>query len=60
MARKKITIDERIERQKEVVSKAKDKYDAALDELKELMEKKNELNRKALLDAYDRGSVSVE
>ena len=24
------------------------------------MEKKNELNRKALLDAYDRGSVSVE
>ena len=34
MARKKITIDERIERQKEVVSKAKDKYDAALDELK--------------------------
>ena len=60
MARRKITIDERIERQKEVVSKAKDRYDAALDELKELMEKKNELNRKVLLDAYDRGNVSVE
>ena len=60
MARRKMTIDEKIERQKEVVSKAKDKYDAALDELKELMEKKNELNRKALLDAYDGGNVSVE
>ena len=60
MARRKITIDERIERQKEVVSKAKDRYDAALDELKELMEKKNELNRKVLLDAYYRGNVSVE
>ena len=57
MTRKKITIDERIERQKEVVSKTKDRYDAALDELKELMEKKNELNRKALLDAYDMGSI---
>ena len=60
MARRKMTIDEKIERQKEAVSKAKDKYDAALDELKELMEKKNELNRKALLDAYDGGNVSVE
>lgn len=60
MARRKITIDEKIERQKEVVSRAKDRYDAALEELKELMEKKNEQNCKALLDAYDRGSVPVE
>jgi len=50
--RKRITIDEKIERQKEVVSKAKDKYDAALDELNRLMQKREEARRKELLDAF--------
>lgn len=50
--RKRITIDEKIERQKEVVSKTKDKYDAALDELNRLMQKREEARRKELMDAF--------
>ena len=42
MARKRTTIDEKIELQKDVVSKAKDKYEAALDELNRLMQKRDE------------------
>ncbi len=39
MIRRIVTIDEKIEKQKEVVSKAKDKYDFALNELKILMKR---------------------
>ena len=46
------TLDEKIERWKEVVSRIKDKYDAALDELEKLMQKREELRRKELMDAY--------
>ena len=42
---------QKIERQKEVVSRAKDKYDNALDELERLMQKREELRRKELMDA---------
>lgn len=52
MARKRITIDEKIELQKDVVSKAKDKYEAALDELNRLMQKRDEARRKELMDAF--------
>ena len=49
MARRSISIDEKISKQKEVVSSIKDKYDAALDELANLMKKKEELQGKELL-----------
>ena len=52
MARTKITIDEKIERQKEVVSRLKDKYEVALDDLEKLMQKREELRRKELMDAF--------
>lgn len=52
MAGRRIAIDEKIERQKEVVSRIKDKYDAALDELEKLMQKRDELRRKELMDAF--------
>ncbi len=52
MAKTRITIDEKIERQKEAVSRIKDKYDAALDELEKLMQKRDELRRKELMDAF--------
>ena len=52
MAGKRVTIEEKIERQKEVVSRIKDKYDAALDELEKLMQKREELRKKELLDAF--------
>ena len=52
MARTRITIEEKIEKRKAVVSKAKDKYDAALSELEKLMSKRDELRRKELMEAF--------
>ncbi len=42
MAGRRISIDEKIERQKKVVFALKDKYDAALAELDALMQQKKE------------------
>lgn len=60
MARKRITIDEKIELQKAVVSKAKDKYDAELDKLNALMQKREESRRKELLDAFMKSSKTYD
>lgn len=60
MARKRITIDEKIELQKDVVSKAKDRYEAALDELNRLMQKREELRRKELMDAFMKSSKTYD
>ena len=49
MARRKINIDDKIEQQKLVVSKAKDRYEAELEQLNQLMKKRDELHNKALL-----------
>lgn len=47
--RKRIMIDDKIEAQKLVVSKAKDKYDAAVDELERLFKLRDEEHRKDIL-----------
>ena len=60
MARRSISIDEKISKQKEVVSSIKDKYDAALDELANLMKKKEELQGKELLDAFMSSNKSLD
>ena len=60
MARKRVTIEEKIERQKEVVSRIKDKYDADLDELERLMQKREELQKKELLDAFVKSERTYE
>lgn len=60
MARKRTTIDEKIELQKDVVSKAKDKYEAALDELNRLMQKRDEARRKELMDAFMKSSRTYD
>ena len=46
MARRSISIEEKIEAQKELVSKAKDRYEAELDKLEKLMRKRDELRSK--------------
>ena len=51
MARRKISIDDRIEQQKLVVSKTKDRYEAELEQLNQLMKKRDELRNKELLQA---------
>ena len=59
MGRRSISIDEKIARQKEVVSAMKDKYDLALNELNALMKKKRELQGKELLNAFENSSRSL-
>lgn len=49
MARRSISIDEKINQQKQVVFQAKDKYDAAVAELEKLMKKCDEVRQKELL-----------
>ena len=49
MARRTITIDEKIDKAQAEVIKAKEKYEAAINELKELQEKKKEIQSKELM-----------
>lgn len=60
MARRSISIDEKIKRQKEVVAMAKDKYDAALNELNILLKKKQDLQGKELLNAFINSEKDLE
>jgi hypothetical protein len=60
MARRSVSIDEKIARQKETVAKAKDKYEAALDELKTLMDKKRDMEGKELLNAFINSEKSLD
>ena len=53
MARRSISIDEKIEQQKKVVFQLKDRYDAALAELDRLQQKRIELRNKELLKAIE-------
>ena len=60
MACRKISIDDRIEQQKLVVSKAKDRYEAELEQLNQLMKKREELRNKELLQAIEHSNRSFE
>ena len=60
MARRKISIDDRIEQQKLVVSKVKDRYEAELEQLNQLMKKRDELRNKELLQAIEHSNRSFE
>ena len=56
MARRVITIEEKIERQTAEVDKAKKKYEEELDQLNNLIEQKKELESKELLEAFSKSS----
>ena len=60
MARRSISIDEKIKRQKEVVAIAKDKYEAELNELNLLIKKKQDLQGKELLNAFVTSDKSLD
>lgn len=60
MARRSISIDEKIDRQKAVVLAIKKKYDAALAELDALQQKKKELQGEALLKAFANSNRSLD
>jgi len=54
MARKRMTIDEKIAVAQEAMYKAKAKYEAAQDEVKALLEKKSEMDMKEITEAIKR------
>ena len=56
MARRVITIEEKIEKQTAEVTKAKKKYDEEVDKLHILIEKKKEMESKELLEAFSKSS----
>lgn len=60
MARRSISIDEKIDRQKVVVLAIKKKYDAALAELDALQQKKKELQGEELLKAFANSNRSLD
>ena len=60
MARGRLTLEERIEKAELTVRTAKEKYDAALDELERLLTKRKELDDKKLLQAYHDGDKTVD
>lgn len=60
MARRSIPMEEKIEAQKELVSKAKDRYEAELDKLEKLMRKRDELRNKELMEAFANSECSFE
>ena len=60
MARRKLSIDDKIEQQKLAVSKAKDRYEAELEELNQLMKKRDKLRNKELLQAIEQSKRSFE
>ena len=60
MARRSISIEEKIERQKKIVFQAKDKYDAALAELDRLQQKKKALQNEDLIIAMEKSECSFD
>ena len=59
-ARKTITLDEKIEKAQDVVEKTKARYDAAVKELRELLEKKDSQRKQELLKAVENSLRSFD
>ena len=60
MARARRSLDERIEEQKQVVSKAREHYEAEVNKLEQMMNKRDELQKKELMKAVEASSRSFE
>lgn len=60
MARARRSLDERIEEQKQVVSKAREHYEAEVNKLEQMMNKRDELQKKELMKAVEDSRRSFE
>ena len=60
MARRVISLDEKIRTAEAAVAAAKAKYDAALDELEKLVTKKKQQDDKKVLEAYHAGDKTAD
>lgn len=60
MARRVVTLDEKIRKAEAAVASAKAKYDVALDELEKLVTKRKQLDDKKVLEAYHAGDKTAD
>ena len=60
MARRVISLDEKITKAESAMLTAKAKYDKALDEMEKLLTKRKQLDDKRVLDAYHSGNKTAE
>ena len=60
MARTRRSLDERIEEQEQVVSKAREHYESEVNKLEQLMNKRDELQKKELMKAIEDSDRSFE
>ena len=60
MARRTISLDEKIDKAEAAVLAAKARYDKALDELEKLVTKKKQLEDKRILEAYHESDKTAE
>ena len=58
--RKQSTIEDRIKKAETVLVKAKERYDAALENLNRLVKKKKEMESRELMQAYEKSDRSIE
>ena len=60
MAGRRISIDEKIKKQEEVVFKAKEKYESEAKKLDKLVTKRRELESKELVKAFEKSKRSLQ
>ena len=60
MARRAISLDEKIAKAETAMLAAKAKYDKTLDEMEKLLTKRKQLDDKKVLDAYHSGNKTAE
>ena len=60
MARTRRSLDERIEGQEQVVSKAREHYESEVNKLEQLMNKRDEIQKKELMKAIENSNRSFE
>ena len=60
MARRTVSLDEKIKKAEATVIALKTKYDAALDELEKLVSKRKQLEDKKVLEAYHNGGKTAD
>lgn len=60
MARTRRSLDERIEEQEQGVSKAREHYESEVNKLEQLMNKRDELQKKELMKAIEDSNRSFE
>ena len=60
MARTRRSLDERIEEQEQVVSKARKHYESEVNKLEQLMNKRDELQKKELMKAIEDSNRNFE